>query len=126
VLEVYNGPRGRDRDETLNLVDLDDYDFPLIMWESGARFQALSECLYLYRDHRESFLLTTRLRLSTHSRELRRILRNNGAHRLQTEQAVARAKATCLRQCLYRTRFDRWLKERLGYGSRRGWRAIYK
>ena len=35
------------------------------------------------------------------------------------------AKAGHLRQCLYRTRFDRWLKQRLNWDRGTGWRLDY-
>jgi glycosyltransferase involved in cell wall biosynthesis len=109
-------------DETLDSVGPDDYDFPWSMSEAGARFMAVPECLYLYRDHRDSFRLTTHLPRSTHRRALRRMLRKHGVGRLATERTVRRASNGYLRQCLYRSRLDRWLKERLGHNARDGWR----
>lgn len=109
-------------DETLESVGPDDYDFPWSMAEAGARFMAVPDCLYLYRDHRDSFRLTTHLPKSTHRRALRRILRKHGIGRLTTERVVAAAARGYLRQCLYRTRVDRWLKQRLGHGPSAGWR----
>jgi GT2 family glycosyltransferase len=113
-------------DESLNSVGPDDYDFPWSMAEAGVRFEAVPECLYLYRDHRDSFRLTTHLPLSTHTSELRRILRKHGLRRFQVERAVARAKASYLRQCLYRSRLDRWLKERRRHDPGSGWRETYE
>ncbi len=52
-------------DESLNSVGPDDYDFPWSMAEAGARFGAVPECLYVYRDHRSGFRLTTHLSLRT-------------------------------------------------------------
>jgi hypothetical protein len=112
-------------DEVSNSVGPDDYDFPWTMAEAGARFVAVPECLYLYRDHRESFRLTTHLPMSLHSRELRRIMRKHGVSRLRTELRILRAKRSFLRQCLYRTRFDQMMKERLGRDPRMGWRDTY-
>src|SRR5207245_5792824 len=65
-------------DESLNSVGPDDYDFPWSMAEQGARFMAVPACLYLYRDHRNSFRLTTHLRISVHAREIPRMFRKNG------------------------------------------------
>ena len=65
-------------DESLNSVGVDDFDFPWTMAERGARFQAIPDCLYLYRDHRESFRLTTHLPRSHHKREIARIMRKHG------------------------------------------------
>jgi glycosyltransferase involved in cell wall biosynthesis len=109
-------------DETLDSVGPDDYDFPWSMAEAGARFMAVPECLYFYRDHRDSFRLTTHLPRSTHRRALRRMLRKHGVGRVATERMVWRASRTYLRQCLYRSRLDRWLKLRISHDARAGWR----
>jgi GT2 family glycosyltransferase len=108
-------------DETLNSVGPDDFDFPWRMAEAGCRFQALPECLYLYRDHREGYRLTTHLPRTTHVRELRRMLRNHGVSRRQAKRIVAAARSAYLKQCLYRSGVDRWLKERRGYDAQQGW-----
>lgn len=113
-------------DETLSSVGADDYDFPWSMAESGLGFEAVPECLYLYRDHRDSFRLTTHLPRSTHARALRRILRKHGLGLLQSELMVARARASYLRQCLYRSRVDRWLKQRRRYDAHEGWHEKYQ
>ena len=113
-------------DETLNSVGPDDYDFPWVMAEHGARFQPVAECLYWYRDHRAGVRLTTHLPLSVHLRECDRIMRKHGVERRARRDFLARARRSYLRQCLYRNAFDRWLKERLGYDPRRGWRDRYR
>jgi GT2 family glycosyltransferase len=113
-------------DETLNSVGPDDHDFPWTMAESGARFMAVPHCLYLYRDHRDCFRLTTHLPLSTHTRELRRIMRKHGLGRARIARELAAARRNFLRQCLYRSRLDRWLKDRAGHDARRGWRETYE
>ena len=38
-------------DEAFSPSGSDDYDFPWSMFEQGARFQALPECLYIYRNY---------------------------------------------------------------------------
>jgi GT2 family glycosyltransferase len=113
-------------DETIRNVGPDDYDFPWTMAEHGARFHAVPETLYVYRDHREGFRLTTHLPRSTHVRELRRIFRKHRVGRLQAELRIASFKRSYLRQCLYRTPLDRWLREKLGDDPRRGWRERYR
>ena len=113
-------------DESLNNVGPDDYDFPWTMAEHGARFHAIPEALYLYRDHRDAERLTTHLPLSVHLKEIRRILRKHGATRTEVKTMMARAKSTYLRQCLYRNRADKWLKELMGHEARRGWRETYR
>jgi glycosyltransferase involved in cell wall biosynthesis len=115
-------------DESLNSVGVDDYDFPWSMAESGASFEAIPDCLYIYRDHREAFRLTTHLPLSHHKRELARILRKHGADESTIATRVVEAEGGYLRQCLYRSQFDRWMKRlRLRADDpRRGWREPYR
>jgi glycosyltransferase involved in cell wall biosynthesis len=112
-------------DESLNSVGPDDYDFPWVMAEHGVRFRAVPECLYYYRDHRACYRLTTHLPLSHHRREQRKILRKHGVGWWEQQRHLARAQRSYLRQCLYRNRLDRWVKERLRYDACRGWRETY-
>lgn len=113
-------------DETLNSVGPDDWDFPWVMAEHGARFSPLEQCLYLYRDHREAYRLTTHLPLSHHRREIERILRKHGVSEDILRQRLERAEDGFLRQCLYRNPFDRWWKRLRGHDPRRGWRERYE
>jgi hypothetical protein len=111
-------------DESLNSVGPDDFDFPWTMAEHGAAFVAVRECLYYYRDHRECYRLTTHLPLSLHVSEIRRIMAKHGASQAAIAARTAHARRTYLRQCLYRTALDKWVKERLGRDPRRGeWEA---
>jgi glycosyltransferase involved in cell wall biosynthesis len=104
-------------DERLNSVGVDDFDFPWLMAEHGARFHAIPDCLYIVRDHRDGFRLTTHLPLSVHARGIERILRKHGFDKRSAREAVREAQGTYLRQCLYRSRLDRWLKETVGIGK---------
>lgn len=113
-------------DESLNSVGPDDYDFPWMMAEHGARFKAVSECLYYYRDHRDAYRLTTHLPLSVHKSECQRIFKKHGVPWRERRRYVTRAQRGFLRQCLYRNGIDRWIKERFGYDARRGWRETYR
>jgi len=112
-------------DESLNSVGPDDFDFPWTMAEHGAVFCAVPECLYLYRDHRELFRLTTHLPLSTHASELRRILEKHGVSRAEIRASVKEARTSYLRQCLYRSPLDRALKRLLRADAREGFRETY-
>lgn len=112
-------------DESLNSVGPDDYDFPWTMAEAGARFHPVEECLYLYRDHRQGFRLTTHLPRSVHTRELVRILRKHGVGWPTTIQRIRAARRSYLQQCLYRNRLHRWMVERVGIGAGRVWREPY-
>ena len=68
-------------DERSRSVGPDDLDFPWVMAENGAVFGSLDECLYVYRDHRDHFRLTTHLPRSVQRRELARIFRKHGLSR---------------------------------------------
>jgi hypothetical protein len=113
-------------DESLNSVGVDDYDFPWTMAEHGASFSAIPECLYLYRDHREHFRLTTHQPLSHHKREIRRIMRKHGVDKPTVRKTIAAAQEQYLRQSLYRSRVDRWVKTLLGHDPSTGWREPYR
>jgi O-antigen biosynthesis protein len=109
------------------IIGPDDWDFPWTMAEAGARFQAVQECLYHYRDHREIFRLTTHVPLATQARDIRRVLRKHGVGRVRSYQTIRAKRRKHLRQCLYRTTFDRFLKQRLlGSEPRDGWRETYR
>ena len=113
-------------DETLSSVGPDDYDFPWSMAEAGARFGSIPECLYVYRDHRSCYRLTTHLPLRTHVRDTRRILRKHGVPRAEVQRRVAAAREGYLRQCLYTSPFDAWIKRLLRRDPARGWRESYR
>lgn len=113
-------------DETLNNVGPDDYDFPWTMAEKGAAFKAVRECLYLYRDHRECYRLTTHLPLSVHKREIQRIMKKHGVGTFHRWKKILSARRSYLRQCLYRSSLDKRLKEKLGYDAHQGWKEKYK
>jgi GT2 family glycosyltransferase len=95
------------------IIGADDWDFPWRMAEAGARFQAIPEGLYLYRDHRESFRLTTHVARRTQVRDIRRVLRKHGVDRRRIRRALRGRRARYLHQCLYRTEIERVLRERL-------------
>jgi glycosyltransferase involved in cell wall biosynthesis len=109
------------------IIGPDDWDFPWTMAEAGAVFEPIQDCLYLYRDHRESFRLTTHVSLAAQARDVRRVLRKHGVGRSQSRLVVREMKQRHLRQCLYRNALDRTVKVRL---LRRvpsdGWRDTYR
>ena len=113
-------------DESLNSVGPDDYDFPWCMAERGATFHAIEECLYLYRDHREAFRLTTHLPLSVHRAELRKILRKHGVDPTTIRTRLTLSEQSYLRQCLYASPVDRLWKNLRGVDARSGWRETYR
>jgi len=113
-------------DESLNSVGADDYDFPWSMMDAGARFAAIPECLYIYRDHRSCYRLTTHLPRRTHMREMRRILRKHGVPDEVIRRRLAENRGTYLRQCLYSSRLDAWIKRALRHDPACGWRESYR
>jgi glycosyltransferase involved in cell wall biosynthesis len=102
----------------------DDYDFPWTMAENGATFKAVKECLYYYRNHLECERLTTHRPLSVTKRGIRGILKKHGVGvfaRVFIVEKMTRL-GSLGDQCLYRNTVDRWVKEKLGYEVRRGWK----
>ncbi len=113
-------------DETLPPMGPDDWDFVWCMAETGARFMAVKQCLYIYRDHRDHYRLTTHLPRTVHLRGIRKMLRKHGVGRRRIRSEIRDAKRTYLRQCLYRSRFDRWVKQRFGHDPQHGWYFTYR
>ena len=101
-------------DETLEEVGTDDWDFTWTMAEAGARFVAVPECLYLYRDHRDCPRLTTDVPLSEWLRGRRRIRDKHGVRPWRNRLAAVRAWRLTLRHCFYRTPLDRPAERVLG------------
>jgi GT2 family glycosyltransferase len=115
-------------DETI-LKAQDDYDFPWTMAEHGATFKAVKECLYYYRNHCECERLTTHRPLNLTRRGTRGILRKHGVGLLKRTLIIRRMliNGTLGQQCLYRNSIDQWIKGKLGYDARRGWKqTVYK
>lgn len=102
----------------------DDYDFPWTMAENGATFQAVKECLYYYRNHCECYRLTTHRPLSVAKRGIKGILKKHGVGFFSRMIIVAKMRkyGSLGNQCLYRSTLDQWIKEKLGYDARRGWK----
>jgi hypothetical protein len=96
------------------------------MAEAGARFHAVDECLYVVRDHREAFRLTTHLPLDVHKAGIRRILAKHRVAPADIAKRIAASEASYLRQCLYQSREDKAAKERAGHDPRTGWRETYR
>jgi glycosyltransferase involved in cell wall biosynthesis len=115
-------------DETLENFGSDDYDFPWTMLEHGAVFTPIQRALYLFRDHREAFRLTTHVPRSVQIRTLRRILEKHGVGPRETRRRIREARRGYLRQSLFRNPLDRWLRASLGLKPRpgQGWRESYR
>lgn len=93
-------------DETLGPHGADDYDFPWTMMQAGARFGAIRECLYHYRDRGAQQRLTTHVSLETQVRELVKIFRKHGMTEEEIEEQIAIRTAGYLQQALYKTDAD--------------------
>lgn len=113
-------------DESLNSVGADDYDFPWSMIEAGARFRAVQECLYIYRDHRSGYRLTTHIPLATHQKEMRRIMQKHGVPQAVISARLAKARDTYLRQCLYPSTAAAWWGRMTRHSAVGGWRDSYR
>jgi glycosyltransferase involved in cell wall biosynthesis len=113
-------------DESLNSVGPDDYDFPWCMAERGAKFMAIRECLYIYRDHRDCYRLTTHIPLTVHKKELRKIMRKHGVNDAAIERTISIAESTYLRQCLYESFLDKWIKVALPSHQPPVWKEKYE
>jgi glycosyltransferase involved in cell wall biosynthesis len=113
-------------DETLDNFASDDYDFPWTMLDHGAVFHAIPKALYVVRDHREGFRLTTHVPRSIQRRGLRRILEKHGVAPALVRRQVRRATRGYLRQSLFRNGLHQWIRERIGFDARRGWREPHQ
>lgn len=83
-----------------------DYDFPWSMFEAGCIFRAIPDCLYIYRDHRSDFRLTTDIPAEDLAEVLRRILIKHRISPQDAEKIISSAKKTYLRQSYYEKRDD--------------------
>ncbi len=113
-------------DESLENFGSDDYDFPWTMLEHGALFISIPKALYIVRDHRDGFRLTTHLPRDTQIDGLRRILSKHGVPERAIRKSISKARRGYLRQSLFRNALHRWLRERVGFDARRGWRQPYR
>ncbi len=113
-------------DESLRGDGPDDWDFPWRMAEDGAVFKAVAEPLYVFRDHRECERLTTHIPLNQQKQVIRRVMRKHGVSRADIKRHVAEAEDGYLRQAVYRSRVDRWIKTLRGHDPRQGGREEYE
>lgn len=113
-------------DESLSAAGADDYDFPWTMAERGAAFMAIDACLYRYRDHRSGIRLTTHVPVWTHLLTTRRMFKKHGATGAQIRAKLLAARRTYVRQSLFQTPIDKWIRERLGRVPKTSWREPYR
>ena len=110
-------------DEAFSTQGPDDYDFPWCMFEHGAKFQALPECLYIYRNHCDGFQLTTHDPRTVQLLTVRRILRKHGVGFWRSWMMVHTKSRTGLAsQSIYGSRLTRWFYGRVGYNAAKSWR----
>jgi glycosyltransferase involved in cell wall biosynthesis len=113
-------------DESLNNFASDDYDFPWTMFEHGAVFHAVPRPLYIVRDHRDGYRLTTHVPRSVQRRELARIFEKHGVPGDIARRRIRDATRGYLKQSLFRNRLHRWILERMGFAPHGGWREPYR
>ena len=113
-------------DESLNNHGSDDFDFPWLMLEHGAVFHPVPDPLYIVRDHRDAYRLTTHVPRNVQARELQRILEKHGVAPDVVRRRVRAARRGYLRQSLFRNGWHQWLLERFGFDARRGRRQQYR
>lgn len=75
-------------DEMLSSHGCDDYDFPWRMAEAGARFQAVDECLYEYRLHRQHERLTTTTPVESQIATLQSMFARHGVPPRDTDRYI--------------------------------------
>jgi glycosyltransferase involved in cell wall biosynthesis len=112
-------------DERSSSIGADDFDFPWTMAEHGALFEAIDDCLYIYRDHRRIARLTTHIPRREAVRDLRRAYRKHGMTRRQARARVDAARRSFLQQSLFQTRLDARIRTRLGRLPA-AWRDAYR
>jgi glycosyltransferase involved in cell wall biosynthesis len=112
-------------DERSSSIGADDFDFPWTMAEHGAVFEAIDDCLYIYRDHRRMARLTTHTPRNVAAHELRRAYRKHGMTRRQARARVNAARRSFLKQGLFQTRLDAKIRTRLGRLPA-AWRDAYR
>jgi len=113
-------------DESLENFGSDDWDFPWTMLDHGAVFMAVHEALYVYRDHRDGFRLTTHVPRNAQRKTMRRILSKHGVPEREVRAIIRRARRSYLQQGLFQSALHRWFMERFGFDARRGWRETYR
>jgi len=110
-------------DEAFSMQGPDDYDFPWSMFEQGANFQALQECLYIYRNHCDGFRLTTHEPRTVQLLTVRRILRKHGIGFWRSWIVVyGKWRRGLASQAIYGSRLTRSFYRLVGYDSARSWR----
>jgi glycosyltransferase involved in cell wall biosynthesis len=110
-------------DEAILTSGPDDYDFPWSMFERGAKFQALPECLYIYRNHCDGFRLTTHEPRTVQLLCNQKILRKHGVGFWRSLLIVyGKWRRGLASQAIYGSRLARWSYRLVGYDAAKAWR----
>jgi glycosyltransferase involved in cell wall biosynthesis len=109
-------------DEALVTSGPDDYDFPWRMFEHGATFQALPECLYIIRNHCDGFRNTTHHPRTVRLMGVRKILRKHGIGFWRSWMMVYARRKTLATQSIYSSRLTRLIYGLVGYDAAKSWR----
>jgi glycosyltransferase involved in cell wall biosynthesis len=114
-------------DESISpAVGPDDWDFPWSMAESGARFMAIQDCLYVYRDHRRCYRLTIHEPRTAHRTGIRDTMRKHGVDEQEIDRWIDEAESSFLKQCLYESRIDRLIRRIARSQPGTAWRQTYR
>jgi hypothetical protein len=110
-------------DEAFSTQGPDDYDFPWSMFEYGARFRALPECLYIYRNHCDGFRLTTHDPATVQVLTARRMLRKHGVGFWRSWMMIySKWRGGLGSQSIYNSRLSRRFYRFVGSDAEKQWR----
>ena len=110
-------------DEAFSTQGPDDYDFPWSMFEYGARFKALPECLYIYRNHCDGFRLTTHDPTTVQLLTARRMLRKHGVGFWRSFMMIySKWRGGLGSQSIYSSRLSRRFHRFVGSDAEKQWR----
>jgi glycosyltransferase involved in cell wall biosynthesis len=110
-------------DEAFSTQGPDDYDFPWSMFEYGARFKALPECLYIYRNHCDGFRLTTHDPTTVQLLTARRMLRKHGVGFWRSWMMIySKWRGGLGSQSIYSSRLSRRFHRFVGSDPEKQWR----
>jgi glycosyltransferase involved in cell wall biosynthesis len=110
-------------DEAFSTQGPDDYDFPWSMFEYGARFKALPECLYIYRNHCDGFRLTTHDPTTVQLLTARRMLRKHGVGFWRSLMMIySKWRGGLGSQSIYSSRLSRRFHRFVGSDAEKQWR----
>jgi hypothetical protein len=110
-------------DEAFSTQGPDDYDFPWSMFEHGARFHALPECLYVYRNHCDGVRMTTHDPRTVQLLTARKMLRKHGVGFWRSWIMIyAKWRGGLASQSIYSSRLTQRFYRLVGHDAAKSWR----